>query len=97
MRLEYGRGLEFEKRHAEVWPEGEMMIHEHGGSNCSVFLDERQGVLLGVITVEDEKRWAKIRDNVLLKEWFEHIATMMKMTRESRPHAVPLRTVFYPD
>ena len=41
MRLEYGMGPEFEKRHAEVWPEVEKMIHEYGGSNCSVFLDER--------------------------------------------------------
>ena len=38
MRLEYGMGPEFEKRHAEVWPEVEKMIHEYGGSNCSVFL-----------------------------------------------------------
>ena len=26
MRLEYGMGPEFEKRHAEVWPEG-MLFH----------------------------------------------------------------------
>ena len=95
MRLEYGMGPEFEKRHAEVWPEVEKMIHEYGGSNCSVFLDERQGVLFGVITVEDEERWAKIRDNILLKKWFEHIAPTMKMTRENRPEAVPLRMVFH--
>ena len=95
MRLEYGMGPEFEKRHAEVWPEVEKMIHEYGGSNCSVFLDERQGVLFGVITVEDEDRWATIRDNVLLKKWFEHIAPTMKMTRENRPDAVPLRMVFH--
>ena len=31
MRLEYGMGPEFEKRHAEVWPEVERMIHEYGG------------------------------------------------------------------
>ena len=49
MRLEYGMGPEFEKRHAEVWPEVERSIHEYGGSDCSVFLDERQGVLFGVI------------------------------------------------
>ena len=97
MRLEYGMGPEFEKWHAEVWPEVEKMIHEYGGSDCSVFLDERQGVLFGVITVEDEDRWAKIRDNVLLKKWFEHIAPTMKMTRENRPDAVPLRMVFHLD
>lgn len=49
MRLEYGMGPEFEKRHAEVWPE------------------------------------------------FAYIAPTMKMTRENRPDAVPLRMVFHMD
>ena len=62
-----------------------------------MFLDERQGVLFGVITVEDEERWAKIRDNIFLKKWFEHIAPTMKMTRENRPDAVSLRMVFHLD
>ena len=97
MRLEYGMGPEFERRHAEVWPEVEELIHEYGGSNCSVFLDERQGVLFGVIAVEDEDRWATIRGNVLLEKWFEYIAPTIKMTRENRPAAVPLRMVFHMD
>lgn len=97
MRLEYGMGPEFEKRHAEVWPEVEKLIHEYGGSDCSVFLDERQGFLFSVITVEDEDRWVAIRDNVLLKKWFEYIAPTLKMTREIRPEAIPLRMVFHLD
>lgn len=97
MRLEYGMGPEFEQRHAEVWPEVEKMMHEYGGSNCSVFLDERQGILFGVIEVEDEDRWSKIRENVLLKKWYEHIAPTVKMTRENRPDAILLRMVFHMD
>ena len=97
MRLEYGMGPEFEQRHAEVWPEVEKLIHEYGGSNCSVFLDERQGVLFGVIEVEDEERWSKIRDDVIMRKWLEHIAPTVKMTRENRPEAVPLRMVFHMD
>ena len=38
-----------------------------------------------------------ISDNILLKKWFEHIAPTMKMTRENRPDAVPLRMVFHMD
>ena len=97
MRLEYGMGPEFEQRHAEVWPEVEKMIHEYGGSNCSVFLDERQGVLFGVIDVEDEERWSKIREDVIMKKWLEHISPTIKTTRENRPEAVPLRMVFHID
>ena len=97
MRLEYGMGPEFEKRHDEVWPEVEKLVHAYGGSDCSVFLDERQGVLFGVMSVEDEERWTKIRDDVLMKKWFQHIAPTMKMTREGRPAAVPLKMVFHLD
>ena len=97
MRLEYGMGPEFEQRHAEVWPEVEKLIHEYGGSNCSVFLDERQGALFGVIEVEEEERWTKIREDVLMRRWLDHIAPTVKMTRENRPDAVPLRMVFHLD
>ena len=97
MRLQYGMGPEFEKMHAEAWPEMEEMMHAYGGSNCSVFLDERQGVLFGVIDVEDEARWAEIRDNVLLKKWYAHIAPTVKMNRENRPETIPLRLVFHVD
>ena len=47
--------------------------------------------------VEDEARWSKIRDDVILKKWYEHIAPTVKMTRENCPDAVPLRMVFHLD
>lgn len=97
MRLEYGMGPEFEQCHQEIWPEVEKMIHEYGGSDCSVFLDERSGFLFGTLKVADAERWAAIRDDVLLKKWFEHIAPTVKMNRENRPEATPLRLVFHVD
>ena len=40
MKLYDGMAAEYEKRHNELWPEMKDMIHEHGGRNYSIFLDE---------------------------------------------------------
>lgn len=97
MRLEYGMGPEFEQRHAEVWPDVERMMHEYGGSDCSIFLDERTGILFGTIKVEDEERWNKIRDDVLCHKWFDYISATVKTNRENRPETTALRMVCHVD
>ena len=41
MKLYEGMAEEYEKRHNQLWPEMKDMIHEHGGKNYSIFLDEK--------------------------------------------------------
>ncbi len=53
MKLHPGMADEYEKRHNELWPEMIAMIHEYGGSNYSIFLDEETNVLFGVIDLHD--------------------------------------------
>ena len=38
MKLYPGMEEEYEKRHNELWPEMQDMIHEHGGKNYTIFL-----------------------------------------------------------
>ena len=40
MKLYPGFAKEYEKRHNELWPEMADMIHEYGGHNYSIFIDE---------------------------------------------------------
>ena len=40
MKLFKGFENEYKKRHDELWSEMIDMIHEYGGSNYSIFLDE---------------------------------------------------------
>ena len=40
MKLYEGMEKEYEKRHNELWPEMKDMIHEYGGKNYTIFLDE---------------------------------------------------------
>ena len=40
MKLYPGFAEEYEKRHNELWPEMADMLHEYGGHNYSIFIDE---------------------------------------------------------
>lgn len=39
IKLYPGMEAEYEKRHNELWPEMQDMIHEYGGKNYTIFLD----------------------------------------------------------
>ena len=43
MKLYPGMEAEYEKRHNELWPEMQDMIHDHGGKNYSIYLDKESG------------------------------------------------------
>ena len=97
MRLEYGMGELFEEQHAKFWPEVEAEIHAYGGRNCTLFLDESTGYLFGTIEIDDEEKWAQIRDNAICQKWWDHIADTVKTNRDNTPVAQPLREVFHMD
>ena len=45
MYFKAGCADEYEKRHNELWPEMKAMIHEYGGHNYSIFLDDETNIL----------------------------------------------------
>ena len=52
MKLYPGMEAEYEKRHNELWPEMQDMIHEYGGRNYTIFLDRETLILYGYIEIE---------------------------------------------
>ena len=68
MKLYDGMAKEYEKRHNELWDEMKDMIHEYGGSNYSIFLDEETNVLYGYIEIESEEKWAKSADTEICRK-----------------------------
>ncbi len=43
------------------------MIHEYGGSNYSIFLDEETNYLYGYIELKDAKLWDKSSETAICK------------------------------
>lgn len=97
MKLYPGMETEYEKRHNELWPEMQDMIHEYGGHNYSIYLDKETLTLFGYIEVEDEERWAQSADTAINRKWWDFMADIMETNSDNSPVSVDLQPVFHLD
>lgn len=97
MKLHPGVADEYERRHRELWPEMKEMIHQFGGRNYSIFLDERTNVLYGTIELEDEALWAKSAETAICRKWWDYMAPLMDVHPDNSPVCLDLRPVFHLD
>ena len=66
MKLYSGMAEEYERRHNLLWPEMKEMIHEHGGRNYSIFLDEETMATLDR-NLQSEEEFLNAVDGALQK------------------------------
>lgn len=97
MKLYPGMEAEYEKRHNELWPEMQDMIHEYGGKNYTIFLDRETLVLYGYIEVEDPEKWNESADTAINRKWWDFMADIMETNPDNSPVAVDLHEVFHLD
>lgn len=97
MKLYPGMAEEYEKRHNELWPEMIAMIHEYGGSNYSIFLDEECSILFGVIELEDPDRYDKSAETAICRKWWDYMADLMETNPDNSPVSSTLKPVFHLD
>lgn len=97
MKLYEGQAAEYEKRHNLLWPEMKAMIHEFGGSNYSIFLDQGNNVLYGYLEVEDGARWDESANTAICQKWWAYMADIMETNKDNSPVTVDLKPVFHLD
>ena len=97
MKLYPGMEAEYEKRHNELWPEMQDMIHEYGGKNYTIFLDRETLVLYGYIEVEDPAKWDESADTAINRKWWDFMADIMETNPDNSPVSVDLHEVFHLD
>ncbi len=97
MKLFEGQEEEYEKRQNLLWPEMKDMIHEHGGKNCTIFLDKETLTLFGYIEIEDKEKWAQGADTTINRKWWDHMADIMETNPDNSPVSIDLKTVFHLD
>lgn len=97
MKIYEGQAAEYEKRHNELWPEMQEMIHSHGGRNYSIFLDKETNVLYGYIELEDLELWSKSADTAINRKWWDFMADIMETNPDNSPVSVDLPEVFHLD
>jgi L-rhamnose mutarotase len=97
MKLYEGQEAEYTRRHNELWPEMQDMLHAHGGKNYTIFLDRETNILFGYIEIEDEKLWAKAADTPINRKWWDFMADIMETNADNSPVSKDLLTVFHLD
>ena len=95
MKLYPGMAAEYEKRHNELWQEMIDMIHEYGGKNYSIFLDEETNILFGYIEIEDPEKWNESADTAINRKWWHFMADIMETNLDESPVSVDLKTAFH--
>ena len=53
MQLNKGAEAEYKKRHDELWPELQQLLKSTGISEYSIFLDETNNSLFGILKIDD--------------------------------------------
>lgn len=97
MKLYPGFAAEYEKRHNELWPEMADMIHEYGGHNYSIFIDEETNILFGYIELDDPERYNESANTEICKKWWEFMASVMETNADNSPVSVDLPCAFHLD
>ena len=97
MKLYPGMKEEYERRHNALWPEMRDMIHEYGGKNYTIFLDEETDTLFGYIELESEEKWAESANTEICRKWWHFMADIMETNPDESPVSIDLTNVFHLD
>ena len=97
MKLYEGMKDEYTRRHNLLWDEMKSMIHEYGGRNYSIFLDEETNILYGYIELDDPKLWEKSADTEICRKWWDYMADIMETNPDNSPVSIELTPVFHLD
>ena len=97
MKLNDGMATEYKKRHNQLWPEMKDIIHNHGGKNYSIFLDEETNVLFGYIEIENEELWNQVGKTEINRKWWDFMASIMETNDDNSPVSKDLELMFHLD
>jgi len=95
MQLKPGAAAEYERRHDRIWPELAQLLGERGVRDYSIFLDEADGRLYAVLRRTPDHAMDALRDEPVMRRWWDHMKDLMLVHPDGEPIVVPLRRVFH--
>ncbi len=95
MKLKPGMQAEYEKRHAEIWPELKTLLSENGIYDYRIFLDEETYFLFAVQKVKGSGGSQNLGAEIVVRKWWHFMADLMEVNEDESPVSVPLKEVFY--
>jgi L-rhamnose 1-epimerase len=97
MKIYDGMADEYKRRHDLLWPEMIDMIHEYGGHNYSIFLDNETNILYGYIEIEDKEKWSLTANTDICQKWWAYMKDIMDTNEDNSPISIDLMPVFHLD
>ena len=96
MKLKPGMKAEYEKRHAEIWPELVELLTKSGISDYSIFLDEETNILFAVQQLSGSSS-QELGNEEIVQKWWKYMADIMETNEDFSPVSAALTPVFHLD
>ena len=97
MKLVSGQEAEYERRHAEIWPDLKAALHDAGVRDYSIWLDRPSGYLFALMHLEPSNTAIELPNHPVVKKWWLHMADIMDTNADNSPVIVELMQVFHMD
>lgn len=94
MRLQAGQLEEYQRRHAQLWPELAAALRCAGILGYSIFLDESTLTLFAVQDLADDHTTTALAALPVMRRWWAWMAPLMEVHADDSPVCEPLREVF---
>jgi len=94
MYLKPGCEAEYEKRHAEIWPELKALLSENGVYDYSIFWDKETNLLFACQKVNGEEGSQDMGTNPIVQKWWDYMADIMDTNPDNSPVSIPLYEIF---
>ena len=95
MQLFKGFEAEYKKRHDQLWPELQKLLKDSGISEYSIFLDETNNALIGILKSSDPAMLDRLPDHPVMQRWWNYMKDIMESNADNSPKSIPLKEVFY--
>lgn len=95
MKLHKGCEAEYRKRHDEIWPDLQELLHSSGISEYSIFLDAETNALFGVLRASSLQALDNLPQSHVMQKWWKYMGDIMETNPDNSPVSISLTEVFY--
>ena len=95
MKLFKGCEAEYQRRHAQLWPELIELLKQAEVKDYSIFLDEETSTLFGYLTTENLTQLDNLKNDPIMQKWWIFMKDIMETNEEHSPVTINLKEVFY--
>ena len=95
MFLKPGCEAEYERRHAQIWPELKQLLSENGVYDYSIYWDKDTNILYAFHKIKGEASSEEMGNTPIVKKWCDYMADIMEVNPDNSPISIPLIEVFH--